>query len=114
MTKYTDEWNAKAQVEMARLDGNDIDYDNDGLAIVISDGGCSHFDTLQELECIPDYFTDNEIDRMVRGLEWNGYDLDSPYDKYWTSLRTICGGVIHMCKATPEQKVEAFLRAHGK
>jgi hypothetical protein len=64
---------------------------------------------------LPDYFTDNEIDRMVRGLD------DDELDRYTDNLVqiTLCDskGVIKwtrtLLKATEEQKVEAYLKAKG-
>jgi hypothetical protein len=67
---------------------------------------------------LPDYFTDNEIDRMVRGLD--GRELDtyattlsriiSPdLEPYWTP-----DGVTEILKATEDQKVEAYLKAKGE
>ena len=67
----------------------------------------------------PDYHTDNEIDRMVRGLM---------YKELFHYTKRLCGIIkrdnasswdgddqllIMANQATPAQKVEAFLRAKG-
>ena len=59
----------------------------------------------------PDYTTDNEIDRMVRGLP-----DDKLVTNYIGNLTLICcrDGVRWIHQATEAQKVEAFLKAHGK
>ena len=97
---------------MARADG----YTQNGVAGEIlyrRENEILGFDEL------PDYFTDNEIDRMVRGLS---PELLREY--YYVQLNLIITkqenekGKIHYdcekAQATAAQKVEAYLKAIGK
>jgi hypothetical protein len=60
----------------------------------------------------PDYFTDNEIDRMVRDLK-DDEELNAKYSK---CLRDVCNrdNTYWTHLALPAQKVEAYLKAVGK
>jgi len=60
---------------------------------------------------LPDYLTDdNQIDRMVRGLD------EKELSAYVGYLERVmgCGLNKYLFQATAEQKVEAYLRAVGK
>ena len=66
---------------------------------------------------LPNYTTNNEIDRMVRGLGEKliesyilqfTYLLDPKADLDWHEIMP------SLLQATPAQKVEAFLKAHGE
>ena len=59
---------------------------------------------------LPDYHTDNEIDRMVRGLS------ESELLGYTHRLAEVVGGYVWngpLLTATEDQKREAYLKAKG-
>ena len=59
-------------------------------------------------EPLPDYFTDNEIDRMVREMHFKYGPV------YWNELQIICErDSTDIWLATAAQKVEAYLKARG-
>ena len=95
----------KLQIEaMARLDG---------YSCVKRDGwwwGRRGETGVVRFKDLPNYHTDNEIDRMVRGLgviEVNIYL--SHLSRFFISATEA-----DRTQATEEQKVEAFLRTHGE
>jgi hypothetical protein len=65
--------------------------------------------------CLPDYFTDNEIDRMVRGLDYD-HTRTGMVSKYSSYLGFLCQvvGCPEILQATADQKVEAYLKAKGE
>jgi hypothetical protein len=98
--------NKELQIEaMARCDGLD------GVAwrTVFNTGGyVNWWFTSEDIE-VPDYHTDNEIDRMVRGIKEDA-ELNARYNR---ELRAICDrdNTYWTHLATAEQKVEAYLKA---
>ena len=97
------------QIEaMARADGKPVESVIMGKLYY-----AKKFDGFYRDTEIPDYFSDNEIDRMVRGLV---DDLEQD-DGGWTALdryESILGDMTnYISVATAEQKVEAYLKAKG-
>jgi hypothetical protein len=98
---------------MALLDGMTLNIDSEGYI----HGWCR--DKYGQLMKTPDYHTDKEIDRMVRHVKETD---DCIFLRYLEELsKIVCpdgnGDEWHlglMICATTEQKIEAFLRAHGE
>ena len=66
---------------------------------------------LEQVDNLPDYLTDNEIDRMVRGLVKDDPDM---YDNYLSMIEWVTrrDNTFMLC-ATAPQKCEALLRMEG-
>ena len=95
--------NEQKKIEaMARADGYQWITPYDGL-------GQWNNKNLEQVDNLPDYLTDNEIDRMVRGLD------DNDFHEYCKHLGAVClRDDKHPWKAPSEEKVEAYLRAVGE
>ena len=88
--------------------------------IAIADGFTSHEYKLYASgfgSSVPDYDSDNEMDRMVRGLE------DKEFIKYAVELQNVVGVATgchlvdvswEMLRAAAAQKKEAFIKAKGE
>ncbi len=107
--------NKQKQIEaMARMDGftegKNITYPQYWYknSIIYANGGRENDNNL------PNYLNDlNDVQRVINNLKFTGMNDDSEYDRYWSRLRDICGGVIYMQRATAAQKTEAILKAKG-
>lgn len=97
--------NKQQQEAMARIDGIDVTKERwieDPMQMMC--GGIG----LKDLW--PDYDSDNNIDRMVRGLSW--LEL-AEYQKHLAIICHSSVGSPLLLRAEAAQKREALLKAHG-